>query len=300
MTQTEDIAAGVQAVVERAAASVVRIGRGRGRGAGFVLAEGFVATNAHNLRGPQVTVRFHDGRSVIGEVRGVDPDGDLAVVSVDTGGASALQWGAAPNSFGELVFVVTAATFGARATVGRVSALRAAFRSPRGRLIEDAVEHTAPLAPGSSGSPLLDGEGRVVGVNTHRPGEGFYLAVPASEPLRQRLDALAEGRSVQRARLGVAVAPPEVARRLRGAVGLPERDGLLVRGVEEGGPADRAGLRRGDLLIRAAAAPLTSSDDLFAALEGIGEGASLTLTVLRGEEEREVTVSFGDDASAGT
>ncbi len=294
----DDLTSTIPAVAERVAASTARIGRGRGRGAGFVLADGYVATNAHNLRGPNVTVRFLDGRQEVGEVRGYDPDGDLAVIAVPTGSAAPLQWGEPPRTLGTPIYVVTAGWSGAvRATAGRISSLGTAFRSPRGRLIEDALEHTAPLAPGSSGSPLLDGEGRLVGINTHRIGEGFYLAVPATAPLRERLEALRAGRSVEGVRLGVAVAPPEVARRLRSAVGLEEREGLLVRGVEEGGPADRAGVRRGDLLVRAGGRDLASSDDLFEVLGQHDPSASLELTVVRGEEERDLTVSFDEPAA---
>ena len=252
-----------------------------------------MATNAHNLRGPNVTVRFLDGRQEVGEVRGYDPDGDLAVIAVPTNDAAPLEWGTAPEALGAIVYVVTSAPSGrVRATVGRVSSLGTAFRSPRGRLVEDAVEHTAPLAPGSSGSPLLDDQGRLIGINTHRIGEGFYLAVPATAALHERLEALRAGRSPRGVRLGVAVAPPEVARRLRGAVGLDEREGLLVRGVEEGGPAERAGVRRGDLLVRAGGRELASSDDLFEVLGAQEPGGTLDLVVVRGEEEREIAVTF--------
>ena len=106
-----------------------------------------------------------------------------------------------------------------------------------------SVEHTAPLAPGSSGGALLDAPGRLLGINTNRLGEGFYLALPADDALRDRIDALGRGESTERPRLGIAVAPQHVARRLRRSVGLPERDGLLVRGVEDGSPAAAAGIQ---------------------------------------------------------
>src|SRR5665811_164646 len=102
--------------------------------------------------------------------------------------------------------------------------------------------------------------------NTQRLGEGFYLALPADESLRARIDALGRGESTVRPRLGIAVAPSHVARHLRRAVGLPDRDGVLVRGVEEGSPAEEAGIREGDLIVSAAGAPVTDPDVLHSAL----------------------------------
>ena len=110
-----------------------------------------------------------------------------------------------------------------------------------------AVEHTAPLMPGSSGGPVVDLDGRLLGINTNRLGNGFYLAIAADAALRDRVTALGRGESPTRRRLGVGLAPSHVARRLRRAVGLPERDGLLVREVEEDSPAAKAGIAEGDL-----------------------------------------------------
>jgi serine protease Do len=164
------------------------------------------------------------------------------------------------------------------------------FEGPGGRRIAGSIEHTAPLARGSSGGPLLDAEGRLLGLNTHRLGDGFYLALPADEALRRRVDGLAEGRSPRPRRLGVALAPNEVAVRLRAAVGLPARPGLLVRGVEETGPAATAGIRSGDLLVSADGTALTGPDDLYAALAG--DAPTLAVGVVRGAEEITVEVTF--------
>ncbi|HEV2070843.1 MAG TPA: PDZ domain-containing protein, partial [Acidimicrobiales bacterium] len=109
---------------------------------------------------------------------------------------------------------------------------------------------------------------------------------------RTRLDALARGQSPRRRHLGVALAPAEAARHLRRAVGLPERDGLLVRAVQPGSPAERAGLRQGDLIVAAAGDAVASADDLHATLDAVDEGGSLALQVVRGSEEHDVTVAF--------
>ena len=140
---------------------------------------------------------------------------------------------------------------------------------------------------------MVDAEGRLLGIDTNRLGDGFYLALPADAELRQRLDALGRGEATAWPRLGVGIAPARVARQLRQAVGLPERDGLLVRVVEEGGPADQAGLRTGDLLVEAGGRPLNDADELHEALDQVGEDQTLTLRVVRGTDELTVTVRFG-------
>jgi serine protease Do len=277
---------------DRVGPSVVRIGRGGGRGCGLVVADGLVATNAHNLRDRTTLITFADGRQSQGELAGADVEGDLAVLRVDTGGAPAAALGGATHT-GDVVFAVArAAAGGTRVSFGLVSGTERAFRGPRGRRIRGSVEHSAPLPRGSSGSPLVDPSGRVVGLSTHRIGDGFYLALPADEELRARIDGLASGGDHRRVVLGVGLAPAGVARRLRRSVGLPERDGLLVRGVEDGSPAAEAGLAEGDLLVAAGDRPLLEVDDLYDILDATGPGTTLELTVLRGSEERAVVVTF--------
>jgi serine protease Do len=253
-------------------------------------------TNAHNLRGDETTVTFGDGRRESGRVLGVDADGDLAVLAVETADASVLEWSRAVLAVGSPVLGVGfAPPAGARVTLGFVSAVGRSFRGPGGRRIGGGVEHTAPLAPGSSGGPLLDADGRVVGINTNRLGEGFYLALPTDEALRERIDALGRGESTPRVRLGVAVAPPPVGRRLRRSVGLPEVDGLLVRAVEPGGLAARAGIREGDLIIEVAGSQAVDVDalhDVLATVEPpfevrVVRGTEAVTLVIGGPEVRE-------------
>jgi serine protease Do len=155
--------------------------------------------------------------------------------------------------------------------------------------LSTGIEHNAPLPRGSSGGPLVDGEGRLLGLNTLRLEGGLILALAADADLRSRVEALGRGETPQRRELGIALASPHAARRLRRAVGLPDRDGLLVQAVKEGSAAGHAGLERGDLLVAAAGRPLTSLDDLFGVLDGANGG--IELTVLRGLDERQVSVA---------
>jgi len=178
-----------------------------------------------------------------------------------------------------------------------VSAVARPFRGPGGRRIDGSVEHTAPLAPGSSGGALLNATGQLVGINTNRIGEGFYLALPADATLHGRVDALARGESPTRPRLGVAVAPSHVARRLRRSVGLPERDGILVRGVEDDSLAAAAGIQSGDLIVDVGGKAVADADDLYAALGSLEPPFAVTL--VRGTDERTVEVGGAKPRTPG-
>jgi serine protease Do len=284
----DQLQSAVTAAASRVGPAVVGIGS-RHRGSGVVIAEDRVLTNAHNLRGGEVTVRFADGRTATGSVAGVDWDGDLAVVEVDTTGATPVAWAASPVNIGTAVFAAAATpSGGARVTLGFVSAMARAFRGPGGRRISGSIEHTAPLAPGSSGGPLVDADGALLGLNTNRVGEGFYLALPADEALRARVDALSRGEAAARPRIGIAVAPAHVARRLRRSVGLPELDGILVREVEADSPAEAAGIAQGDLIVAAGGSPVRDVDDLGDVLARTGLPVEITL--VRGADERTITV----------
>ncbi|MDQ3678957.1 MAG: S1C family serine protease [Actinomycetota bacterium] len=293
MTVLEEIEQAATEVAGKVGPAVVRIGRGPGRGAGVVVGEGVVVTNAHNLRGQEVTVGFADGRSEVARVAGVDVDGDVAVLAVDTAGVAPLEWAEGTVGQGAAVFAVTrGATGAARVSLGLVASVGQSFRGPRGRRITGSVEHTAPLPRGSSGGPVVNGAGRLVGINTNRLGEGFYQALPADPDLKARVDALARGESPARRWLGVALAPPQAARHMRRAVGLAEREGLLVRHVQDDSPAGLAGIRSGDLIVAAGGREVTNLDDLYQALDAVEDDGSLGLRVVRGADELDVSVGF--------
>jgi len=290
----DELAATVAATAERVGPAVVGLGRGWGRGSGVVVADGRVLTNAHVLRGEEVAVRRPDGEVALGRVAGADDALDVAVIAVDTGGAPAVAW--EPAAVVELrpgrpVFALAdPGGRGLRTTFGLVTATGRSFRGPGGRRIGGSIEHSAPLPRGSSGGPLVDAAGRLLGINSVRMEGGLLLALPADAALQSVTEGLARGEAPARPRLGLALAPPRAARRMRAAVGLPERDGLLVRGVEPDSPAAQAGLEKGDLLVAAAGRPLEEFDALLDVLEA-AEG-DLTLTVVRGTEERQVTAHF--------
>ena len=332
MSALQELEAAIQQAAERVGPAVVGLGRGWGVGSGVVVESGRVLTNAHNLRHghDEVTVTFADGRRAAGRVAGTDPDLDVAVIAVDTGEVEPIVWEpagagataaepaepaestepesagnpaaggpAGPESAGNGAALGRAVLAhanpggrGLRVTPGFVSAAARSFRGPRGRRIGGAIEHTAPLPRGSSGGPLTDLEGRLLGLNTVRADGGLILAIPADAVLQEKVAALGRGEAPKRVRLGVAIVPPRAARKLRHAVGLPERDGLLVRGVEDGSPAGRAGIERGDLIVSAGGRELDRVDALYEALDAARESQTLELTIVRGVEERTVTVEL--------
>ena len=296
MSALQELEEAVQTTAERSGPAVVGLGRGWGVGSGVVVAPGRVLTNAHNLRHEEVTVTFGDGRRESGRVAGTDSDIDVAVIAVETGDVQPVGWatdsGDGPGIGRAVLALGNPGGRGLRVTPGFVSSTSRSFRGPRGRRINGAIEHTAPLPRGSSGGPLLTTDGQLVGINTLRVDGGLILAIPADGSLRERVDALGRGEAPKRARLGVAIVPPRAARKLRHAVGLPERDGILIRGVEDDSPAAKAGLQRGDLIVAAGGVETDRTDVLYEALDGARSAGKLELTIVRGAEEQIVTVEF--------
>ncbi len=290
----DEIQQEINGVAQRSGQAVVGIGQRWGIGSGVVIGSGQVLTNAHNVRSDEVDVTFPDGHTGTGRIQGIDIDGDIAIIDVETGDSPAIEWATdGTPGIGAPVFALSnPGGRGLRVTLGFVTGLERSFRGPRGRRITGSLEHDAPLLPGSSGGPIVNADGQLLGVNTNRLGEGFYLAIPADESLRARVDSLGRGESQRRVRLGIGVAPPHVASRMRRAVGLPEAQGLLIRMVEEDTPASRAGLETGDLITQAAGRPVRDADDLYGALDTAADGV-IQLVILRGAEERTVEVQLG-------
>src|SRR5215208_2714024 len=161
MSVLAEISGSIASAAERVGPSVVGLGRGWGRGSGVVVGDGLVLTNAHNLRDDEVTVTFADGRRETGTVSGADVDEDVAVIAVDTGDAPAVEWAEETSpAIGTAVYALAdPGGRGLRTTLGFVASTGRSFRGPRGRRIRGTIEHTAPLPRGSSGGPLVDGDG---------------------------------------------------------------------------------------------------------------------------------------------
>ncbi|HEX4563195.1 MAG TPA: S1C family serine protease [Solirubrobacteraceae bacterium] len=271
-----------------AAASVVSFGRGARRGSGFVIGPDRVLTLAYRLRDDTVETVARDGERREGRVLGVDRELGVVVLDVPTGDAPAVSWASEPPQLGSAVFALADPGSGLRVTAGNVSAESLTVRSRHGRSLE-LIEHTAPLPRGSGGGPLVDAAGAVVGVNALRGDAGFLLALPA-RAVQSAIERVIEGR--EPVRLGVALASPSASRGMRRAVGLPDHNGLLVQAVEERSAAERAGVRRGDLLIGLGGSALATVDDLHAALEANARGQAVELSVLRATEQLQLSVDL--------
>lgn len=296
MTVATELGASIAEVAGRVGPAVVGLGRGAGPGSGVVVAEGRILTAIRPDGPEELNLVFGDGRRETGRRIATEPDLGLALVAADSGDALAVECapeGSLPLGLGTPVFALAdPGGRGLRATLGFVASTGRSFRGPRGRRVEGAIEHTAALPRGSSGGPLVDGDGRLVGLNLLRREGGLILAVPAGGSQLARLEKIVRGEAAPAPRLGVALAPPRAARRMRRAVGLPERAGLLVRGVEAGSLAERVGLARGDLLVGVGGRELSSVGALLGELDGLGGGGTLELAVVRGTDELELEVAF--------
>ena len=275
-------------------------------GTGFVIdADGTIVTNAHVIGGAeQAQVRFDDtGRAVPARVLGTDPSSDLAVLSVDRSSAPRLR--VLPLADSDRVRVGDSAIaigyplgLDRTATAGIISGLERKIEAPNGFTIDEVIQTDAPINPGNSGGPLIDGAGRVIGVNSQiatagsQGNVGIGFAVP-SNTVREVVPKLKGGQSIQRPYLGVSTASSLNGR------------GAVVREVVPGGPADKAGVRAsssilsedGDVIVGIEGRAVTESDDVAQALEGKRPGEKVTVRVLRDGDEQDIDVTLGERPS---
>ncbi len=267
----------------------VQSGRGRGgEGSGVLITpDGYLLTNEHVVRrAEQIAVTFIDGHSVAAEVHGTDVATDLAVVRARGNdlpyAVIAEQVSLRP---GQLVIAIgNPLGFEATVTTGVVSALGRSMRSSDGRLIEGVVQHTAPLNPGNSGGPLTDSGSRVVGINTAIIGsaQGIGFAVPSNTAHWVFTELLTHGR-VRRGYLGIAGRDRPLDRRLVLALDLRTSVAIEAMKVDIEGPAGRAGLQVGDMIVGAGGEALSGLDGLHRLLSRWPSGKRLAVDVLRGK-----------------
>jgi serine protease Do len=297
----------VREVTERLGPAVVSVGstNGRGGGSGVILGTGegaaIAVTNSHVVRGLAAAsggqgvrtgrgglrVTLADGAQASIEVLGDDPSSDLAVIRFEPEvEPTVAPLGEAGNLVvGQLVVAIGSPLgFQRTVTVGVVSALGRSIRGAGGRLIENVVQTDAAINPGNSGGPLADTQGRVVGINTAIIGgaQGIGFAVPVSATFRRVVFALVTEGRVRRAFLGVMVQ----SRQARGGAS----GGAQVENVAPNSPADRASLRRGDLIVGVGENPVRSTDDLLNLLDESAIGRNIELRVRRGKNELTLTV----------
>jgi S1-C subfamily serine protease len=281
----------VSSVAERASASVVQIqaheasGARKGSGSGFAFTpDGLILTNSHVVHGARrLSVECVDGTRGDAEVIGDDAHTDTALLRAGVS-LPALPLGrSAGLRVGQLVVAIgNPFGFDCSVTAGVVSALGRSLRATSGRLIEDVIQTDAALNPGNSGGPLCDSNGSVVGMNTAiiAAAQGICFAIAIDTVQWVAMQLLQHGR-VRRGHLGLMGQTTTVPQRIRRALEHPERTAVRVVRTESGGPADRAGLTPGDLILSLGGTPVGGVDDLHRLLGADSIGRPLTLELLR-------------------
>ncbi len=283
----------VVGAVQRVGPSVVHIqvrqerGRG-GSGSGFIFTpDGFILTNSHVVHGAtELVVSTASGERFPAELVGDDPDTDLAVIRGGSGVTSVALGSSRRLTVGQPVIAIgNPLGFQHTVTAGVVSALDRAMRSRSGRLIDGVIQTDAALNPGNSGGPLVDSQGQVIGVNTATivgaQGICFAIGADTAEFVASRL--IRDGR-IRRSYIGVTGQGVALHRRLVRYYDLPFESGLLVLEVVHGSPAQRAGLRERDVLVRFAGKAIAGVDDLHRMLTGERDGIAYEIEVVRGTE----------------
>ena len=282
------------AVYAKASPAVVSVRAGSGSGTGFLTnAGGQLVTNAHVVgQSKRVTIKFGDGASVDADVLGTDPSTDLAVVSIEKEG---IPKGVKPLQFadsrgvqvGDLAIAI-GNPFGLdrTATEGIVSGLGRSIEAPNGFSIDQVIQTDAPINPGNSGGPLLDDTARVIGVNSQiatagsQGNVGVGFAVP-SNTVRQVVPRLARGEAIDRGYLGVETSDA------------PGGGGAEVQTTVPDGPADRAGLRPGDIIKKVGGEDVSESSDVSAIIATRAPGDEVEVEVDRGGSTEKIKVRLG-------
>jgi serine protease DegQ len=285
---------GMADAVEKISKSVVRVnGRRRRPASGVVYAQNAVLTASHVLeREEDLSVVTADGRTLPAKFVGRDPSSDLAVLSVEGLDVEAALAGGEPR-IGQLALAVGSPGRGdgSRASLGVVSSVGGPMRTWRGPRLERYIQTDATPYPGFSGGPLADARGNVLGIMTTGLARGAALAIPAD--LAWRVAKTIEERgSLKRGYLGILSQPVQLPDAQR--LGLTQRGGLLVVGVEEGSPADRGGLIIGDILATLDGQPVEDTEDLLILLTGERVGREVPIKVVRGGELQELQVTVGE------
>src|SRR5919198_1319001 len=266
-----------------------------GNGSGFVITpDGFILTNSHVVHDASaITVNLSDGRELPAQLIGDDPDTDLAVIRIDAPQLTHVRLANSENlRVGQVVIAIgNPLGFQASVTAGVISALGRSMHAQSGRLIDNIIQTDAALNPGNSGGPLVNSAGEVVGVNTAmiRPAQGICFAIAANTAKLVAGWLIRDGR-IRRGYIGVAGQNVPIHRRVVRFYGLSLETAVLVVSVEKNSPAERAGLRQGDLIVAFNDQPIGSVHHLHKVLVGEQIGVTARLTVIRHTEKLELSI----------
>jgi len=273
--------------------------RGGGSGSGFVFTpDGFLLTNSHVVRGAsKIEVTLLDGRRGEAQLIGDDPETDLAVIRITAPNLMSVAFGDSNKiRVGQLAIAIgNPYGFQYSVTAGVVSALGRSLRSGTGRLIDNVIQTDASLNPGNSGGPLINSRGEVIGVNTAviLPAQGICFATAINTAKYVAGQLIKEG-SVRRSYIGVAGQVVPLHRRLVRYHNLAVETGVLVVSPEPGGPASKAGVQEGDVIVAYDSQPIAGIDELHRMLTDQKVGVRSDLTLIRGGEKLTLSITPED------
>jgi S1-C subfamily serine protease len=292
MAALSDLSRDIADLVGRLGPSVVRVDARRGRPAtGIIWADNLVLTADHVLEQEDTIQVSGSGATVKASIAGRDPGTDLALLRAEgLNGVPAPRGRSTEVRVGHVVIAIGQAG-GLQVTVGIVSGLSGSFRSWRGGQVERLIQTTAELLPGFSGGPLVDAEGRVIGINSWNFGRGVSRAVPLETAERVAENLKTHGR-IRRAYLGLGAQPVRLSETLANLLG--QESGLLIVTVEPGGPAQTAGLLQGDTIVSVDGDPVRHLDELFSTLGALEVGSAHRLLVVRAGERKDVAITVGE------
>jgi S1-C subfamily serine protease len=295
----------VVSAVSRVSPAVVNIeieqrtkGRPRnaaGSGSGFVITpDGFILTNSHVVhQATRITVNLSDGRDCLAQLVGDDPETDLAVIRIDAPQLVHVRLADSESlRVGQIAIAIgNPLGFQASVTAGVISALGRSMHSQSGRLIDNIIQTDAALNPGNSGGPLVNSAGEVIGVNTAmiRPAQGICFAIASNTAKLVAGWLIRDGR-IRRSYIGVAGQNMPLHRRVIRFYNLPLETGVLVASVEKDSPAQRAGLREGDIIVAFNERPVGTIHDLHKMLVSEQIGVAAKLMAIRHTEKLELSI----------
>ena len=294
MTTLKDLSNDIANLVEKASKSVVRVDARRGRaGTGIVWDSGLVLTANHVVEQEESIEVVVEEKSSKASLVGRDPATDLALLRVEGLSAPAMpRANVADLKPGQIVLAI-GRPGNLKATFGTISAVSSPWRGWRGSEIEHLIQTNAPLYPGFSGGPLVDADGRAVGMNSWVFGRGDGRAIAMDVAERVVASLLADGR-IKRPYLGIGTQQVALPDPVKARVN--QDSGLLIVAVEPQSPADKAGLMQGDTVVALNGTVTKSLEDLFSGLRKTKVGATQKIKVVRAGEVKEIPVTVGEAA----
>lgn len=295
MSETlQNLSNAMASLVEAAGPSIVRVeARNRVPASGVVWSSDGVIITAHHVveRDDNIKIGLADGSTVNATLVGRDPNTDLAILKAEASGLTAATWvDAADLRVGHLMLALGRPGKTVQATLGIVSALGSAWRTPAGGEVDHYLQTDVVMYPGFSGGPLLDASGRVAGINSSALVRGVSVAIP-SATIKKAVETIQAHGRMPRGYLGVGIQPVRLPDAIQQQ--LSQETGLMLMSVEANSPAAQAGLLQGDVLVKLDGQAVRHVDELQALLSGDRVGKSVSAGVVRGGQVQHVNVVIG-------